>query len=390
MRILIAPDKFKGALSAEEAAECIARGIRETFPQADCDLIPIADGGEGTAKVLGRAWSASRRTAAAYNALGKRVVAEYGWVDGSKLAIFDMSEVAGLGGLSPDSFNLDHATTFGVGEMILAAIGAGAREIIIGLGGSMTNDGGFGMARALGWRFPDRTGQFLDTVSSLTRVAHADGRQVPFATLRGVRLVAAADVENPLLGEHGATRTFAAQKGASTEQIETLERAMTRFADVVEADLGLSCRNKTSAGAAGGLGFGLMAFCRAEIRSGFDLVAEATKLEKAMQRADVIITGEGRLDRQTLAGKGPGEVARRGKQSGKNVFAIVGKNDADAEASELFERIFPVAMKEHSDSENLKRAAVLLQEGAKAVGRYLADGAGKSGIPKERSPRRPT
>ena len=391
MKIVIAPDKFKGALSAEEAAECIARGLRETFPEAECDLVPLADGGEGTAEVLGRALGASCLTSAAHDALGRRIDAEYAWIDQRKMAIFDMSEVAGLGRLSPNPVDLDNASTRGVGEMILAAVEAGAREIMIGLGGSMTNDGGFGMARALGWRFLGEAGEDLSNrVSSLATLANIDGRQVAFSKLKNVRLLALADVENPLLGPDGAAHTFAAQKGATDEQIQVLEEAMARFADVVEHDFGVWCRNRAGAGAAGGLGFGLMAFCGAEVRSGFDIVAEATGLEDRIREADVVVTGEGRLDRQTLAGKGPGKTALLGRRLGKTVLAVVGKSDGDPEVLNLFDRIFEVAVEGRSDAENFERARELLHEGGRAAGKHLlAAGQDLPPIGRGGSPSRP-
>ncbi len=377
MKVLIAPDKFKGALSAEEAAACIAGGIRESFASAQCELVPIADGGEGTAEVLASALGGIRKTTEAHDALGNPVQAQYAWVEQNKTAIFEMSEVAGLGNLSPESFDLDQASTLGVGEMMIAAIKSGAREVIVGLGGSMTNDGGFGMARALGWHFLDSAGRPLDArVSSLGNLAKIQFSQEAGSLLRNVRILAAVDVQNPLLGPNGATHVFGRQKGANDAQIQRLENALTRFADVVERDLAVSRRNEAGTGAAGGLGFGLMAFGSAKIRSGFDIVADAIGLEEKLRRADVLITGEGRLDRQTLAGKAPGQVARMARRLGKVVLAVVGKTDETEGLRELFDQIFEVAVAGVSDSENLRRAGELLRGGGCAVGRYLASLAG--------------
>ena len=387
MKIVIAPDKFKGALSAEEAAVCIAKGIRETFSSAQCELVPIADGGEGTADVLSGALGGIRRTTEAHDALGNPVKAQYAWVEQKKTAIFDMSEVAGLGNLSPESFDLDQASTFGVGEMMIAAFKAGAREMIVGLGGSMTNDGGFGMARALGWHFLNSAGRSLDgPVSGLSNLARIQFNQEGSSRFRNGRILAAVDVQNPLLGPDGATHVFAEQKGADDGQIQQLENALTRFADVVERDLAVSRRNEAGAGAAGGLGFGLMAFCSAEIRSGFDIVADAIGLEEKLRTADVLITGEGRLDRQTLAGKAPGQVARMARRLGKVVLAVVGKTDGTEELRELFDQVFEVAVEGASDAENLRRAGELLCQGGRKVGQHLASLAGSDRQAAEHSP----
>lgn len=271
--------------------------------------------------------------------------------------------------------------------MMIAAFKAGAREMIVGLGGSMTNDGGFGMARALGWHFLNSAGRSLDgPVSGLSNLARIQFNQEGSSRFRNARILAAVDVQNPLLGPDGATHVFAEQKGADDRQIQQLENALTRFADVVERDLAVWRRNEAGAGAAGGLGFGLMAFCSAEIRSGFDIVADAIGLEEKLRTADVLITGEGRLDRQTLAGKAPGQVARMARRLGKAVLAVVGKTDGTEELRELFDQIFEVAVEGASDAENLRRAGELLCQGGRKVGQHLASLAGSDRQAAEHSP----
>jgi glycerate kinase len=336
MRILIAPDKFKGSLGAEEVAERISAGVRSALPRAEIELLPLADGGEGTAETIRRAREGEWVSCAAHDALGREIQTWYAWMAKSALAVLEMSAAAGLQPLLPDERNPVNASTFGVGEMLRAAAGHGAREIIVGLGGSATNDGGFGLARALGFRFIDRHGRELigsvSTLLDLSRIEPPDDLSLP-------RITAACDVTNPLLGPHGATRTFGAQKGATPEQLETLERSLTRLAEVAARIFQRDYRDVLGAGAAGGLGFGLLTFCGAVMRSGFEVVADVIDLRAKIERADIVITGEGKLDRQTLAGKAPAGVARMARALKKPVFAIVGMAMDDPQVQQVFEGI---------------------------------------------------
>ena len=334
MRILIAPDKFKGSLGAEEVGQCIAAGLRTALPGAELEIVALADGGEGTAAAICRAAGGEWIACRVHDALGREIEARYVWLAKSGVAVCEMSAAAGLAQLPPNDRNPLRASTFGVGEMLLAASGQGATEIIVGLGGSATNDGGFGLARALGFRFFAHDGRELagpvDDLLDLLRIASPDELSLP-------RITAACDVNNPLLGPHGATRTFGPQKGATPEQLDILERSLARLAEVAARAFHCDHRDTPGAGAAGGLGFGLLAFCMARIRSGFEVVAEATGLRSKIERADIVITGEGKLDRQTLTGKGPAGVAQLARSLGKPVFAIVGQAAADAEVRELFD-----------------------------------------------------
>ena len=272
MRILIAPDKFKGSLGAEEVAERIGAGVHSALPIAEIELLPLADGGEGTAETVRRACGGEWVSCTAHDAIGREIHVRYAWMAQSALAVLEMSAAAGLQPLLPDERNPVNASTFGVGEMLRAAAGHGARDIIVGLGGSATNDGGFGLARALGFRFIDRHGSELigsvSTLLDLSRIEPPDDLSLP-------RVTAAYDVTNPLLGPHGATRTFGAQKGATPEQLETLERSLTRLAEVAARIFQRDYRDVLGAGAAGGLGFGLLTFCGAVMRSGVEVVANS-------------------------------------------------------------------------------------------------------------------
>src|SRR5690348_14454593 len=258
MRILIAPDKFKGSLSAQEVAENIALGIRDAIQTAEIEIAPMADGGEGTAEAICTARGGKWVTCSAHGPLGDPIEACYVWLGES--AVMEMSEVGGMRRLKNIERDVLRANTFGVGEMLLDAAKRGAREIIIGLGGSVTNDGGLGMARSLGFRFLGEGESELREVASLVKLVRIEApvaagvspatlRSQPTRLARQLEIIAAVDVKNPLLGEHGATRTFGPQKGATPEQLEILERSLTHLADTVTKDLGRDFRNDPGAGA---------------------------------------------------------------------------------------------------------------------------------------------
>ena len=383
MRILIAPDKFKGSLSAREVAENIALGLRGVLRDAEIAIAPMADGGEGTAEVVCNALSGSWVECKAHDPLGREIDARYAWIANRKLAVMEMSESAGMRRLSKSEREPLLVTTFGVGEMILDAARHGAREIIIGLGGSATNDGGFGMARALGFRFFADDRELNGDVSDLrvlTRIVPSPqssppgrgGHEAPGVGIgRLPKITAAADVRNPLLGENGATRVFGPQKGATDDKIDVLERALARLADVVSKEFSVDYRDEPGAGAAGGLGFGLMSFCGAKIRPGFEVVAEAADLESKMENFDLVITGEGSLDRQTLEGKTAAGVARLARKLGKSVFAVAGRTDGNLQVRELFDGVYVLGQPGMSENEKMKRSAELLREKAQELAKSL-------------------
>jgi glycerate kinase len=393
MKILIAPDKFKGALNARDVAENVAKGLLDVLPDATIEIVPMADGGEGTAEAICEARHCFWLECKAHDPLGRDIDADYGWIEHEKIAVMEMSEAAGMRRLSESERDPIHATTFGVGEMILDATTRGATKIIIGLGGSATNDGGFGMARALGFRFLSDEKELTGAATELAQLteiilperfvgslAAASGqpkrRRLTQPPLQGALpgMIAAVDVKNPLLGKNGATRVFGPQKGATKGDIDILERALTRLADVVAREFGFDYRDTVGAGAAGGLGFGLLSFCAAKISPGFEVIAEAVELDERMKNADVVITGEGSLDRQTLEGKTPAGVARLARKLGKPVFAIVGRAIVDREIREIFDGIYQNARPAMSQEENMKRAAELLRENARDLARTFGGG----------------
>jgi glycerate 2-kinase len=383
MRILIAPDKFKGSLSAREVAENIALGLRDVLRDVTIDILPMADGGEGTAEVICNALGGSWAQCKAHDPLGRVIDARYAWIAKRKLAVMEMSEAAGMRRLSESERDPLRANTFGVGEMILDAGQHGARELIVGLGGSATNDGGFGMARVLGFRFCANDRELNDNVGDLrvlTCIAPSPqsspsgrgGREAPGEGIWWLpKIIAAVDVQNPLLGNNGATRVFGPQKGATADKIDILECALAKLADVVSKEFGIDYRDEPGAGAAGGLGFGLMSFCRAKIRPGFEVVAGAADLESKMKNFDLVITGEGSLDRQTLEGKTAAGIARLARKLGKRVFAIVGRATNDQDVRELFDDVYENARPRMTQEENRKRAAELLRENARELAKVL-------------------
>jgi glycerate 2-kinase len=367
MRILVAPDKFKNSLGAAEVAAEIATGLRESLPDAEIVQLPISDGGEGTASVICAAAGGEWHSCQVHDPLGRIVRARYCTIADGATAVVEMSEASGLWRVPREERDPTAANSFGTGEMLLDAARRGAGKIIVGLGGSATNDAGFGLARALGFRFLDEQRNDIKRVSELLlldRIERPDN-------LRLARITAAADVRNPLLGERGASRVFGPQKGAGPDQVELLERVLGRLADVVARDLGADFRHVPGAGAAGGLGFGLMSFCLAEVRPGFEVVAEHIALEEAVERADVIITGEGRLDFQTLEGKAPAGVAQLARKHGKRIHAIAGSTESNPELRALFDSVTVLARSPLRVDEAMARCAELLRARARELARQL-------------------
>ncbi len=319
--VLIACDKFKGTLTAAQACAAVTAGVKAVWPGAQCVSRPMADGGEGTAKVICEACDGEWLTEEVTGPLGDKVQAGWAWLPETKTAVIEMSEASGLKLLDAARRNPWRATTAGTGELMQAGIRNGAERLVVGIGGSATNDGGSGMAWAMGFRFLDAEGKgFFPLPANLTTLA----RIVPPENCSLPEVIAACDVTNPLLGRDGATAVYGPQKGVRLERIPEFEAALAHLAEIVRRDLGMDPAAAPGAGAAGGLGFGLMTFCRAKMQPGFDLVAEVTELEDAVRVADLVITGEGCVDAQTLNGKGPAGVADMARRLGKPVVAIGG------------------------------------------------------------------
>tara|TARA_R110000824_G_scaffold50961_6_gene142443 strand:+ start:111705 stop:112838 length:1134 start_codon:yes stop_codon:yes gene_type:complete len=324
MNVLLCPDSFKDALSAQDAAAAMVRGVKRAIPSAQVQACPLADGGEGSLDALIAATGAERRQLDVRDALGRPRKATWGWLSNQRTAFIELAEASGLQHLTADERNALHTSTFGVGELLLAALDQGAEKALLLLGGSATNDGGAGMLQALGARFLDQNDEPLPpggaALSQLARLT-LDGLD---PRLAGLALEAAVDVDNPLLGVRGATAVFGPQKGASPEEVEQLDRALGHFADISAQVLGEDYRTLPGAGAAGGMGFAAKAFLNATLKPGIEMIMQQADMATLLANADLVITGEGRLDGQSLAGKTPIGVSRAAKRLNKPVIVLAG------------------------------------------------------------------
>ncbi len=331
MKIVIAPDSFKESLSAPMVAEAIAAGLRQAAPHVQCVSIPMADGGEGTVEAVLAATGGERRSNQVKDALGRPIQAHWGWLPG-KVAIIEMACAAGLEHIAITERDPLRASSFGVGQLIAHALDLGAEQIVLGLGGSATNDAGAGMLQALGLRLLDQHDNELPPGgAALAKLARIDRAKLD-PRLKGVQITIASDVNNPLCGPTGASAIFGPQKGATPEQVSTLDAALKHFADKCADVLSHDHRNAPGAGAAGGLGFAAHAWMQARFRPGVEVVAELGGLAQAIQGAQLVITGEGRMDAQTLHGKTPMGVAKIAQAAGVPVVAIVGSLGAGYQA----------------------------------------------------------
>lgn len=327
MRIVIAPDSFKGSLSSLEAATSMGQGIRRVEPSVDCKLIPIADGGEGTVDAILASIGGKKVYFPATDPMGHQIEAGLGWIETNKTAVIEMAEASGLHHLLRESLAPEEASTFGTGQQIKAALDLGAEEIIIGLGGSATVDGGVGCLEALGVRFYDHSGNLISRVGGrLWSIYDIDASKLD-PRVSSVRIRAASDVTNPLLGDKGAVYFFGPQKGVTSEEREKFERGMESYSAQVVRCTGKDFREFPGSGAAGGLGFGLLSFLGVQLVPGFRLVSEIARLEQEISRSDLVLTGEGSLDEQSLFGKVPVEIGKLARKHQVPAVAFAGKID---------------------------------------------------------------
>jgi glycerate kinase len=371
MRIVVAPDSFKEALPARQVCEAIARGIRRARPDAAIDLLPMADGGEGTVDALVAATNGQLRESTVTGPLGESVRACWGVLgDDSGTAVLEMAAASGLGLVPSDRRNPLLTTTCGTGELIAAALNSGARRILIGIGGSATNDGGTGAAQAVGVRFVDRNGRVLPNGLSGGQLGLID-RIDPASRdprIGQVPIEVACDVDNPLCGPRGAAAVYGPQKGADPESVRILDQNLAHLADVIQRDLGMQVRDTPGAGAAGGLGAGLLAFFDAKLRPGIQMVMDALRFLERIAGADLIITGEGRLDRQSMMGKLIEGVGRAAKAAGVPVIAMVGSIGQGADdALEVLQSYHCINPPNTPPAEALPQTATRLEQTAARV-----------------------
>lgn len=323
-RYLCAPDSFKESLTAMEAARAMAQGIENADHDAEVRCLPMADGGEGTARALVDATGGSMRAVPVHDPLGRPVEGHFGLLADGTTAVVETAEASGLALLEAKERNPLIASSYGTGELMLAAVRSGAKRIIVGLGGSATNDAGAGLLQALGVRLLDKNGNDLaHGGAALANLTTIDISTMDPA-LKNVAITAACDVTNPLTGPTGASAVFGPQKGASKDDVATLDAALAHFAQVIDSQLGVAVNDVPGAGAAGGIGAALKGFLNAEFRPGIAIVIEQSGLDAAAQWADVVFTGEGSIDFQTKFGKTPAGVAETAKRHGKPVIAVAG------------------------------------------------------------------
>jgi len=336
MKIVLAPDSYKNSLTAKEVAESMRKGFEKVYPEAEYINVPMADGGEGTVQSLVDAKQGQIMTEKVINPLGREVEAHYGLIDDGQVAVIEMAEASGIQFINQYTQNPYVTTTYGTGQLIKSAIEHGAKTIIIGIGGSATNDGGAGMAQALGAHLLDEYGRELHhggaMLNKLDRIDNSD--MLP--GLAEVKVIIASDVTNPLTGPNGASHVFGPQKGASPEMVEFLDSALSHYARILKRDLKKDLEKVAGAGAAGGLGAGLLAFTNSQMRSGVDIVIDYTDLKEKVKDADVVITGEGQIDFQTKFGKTPIGVAKATKAVNPNATVIAIAGSVGEKISELY------------------------------------------------------
>ncbi len=369
MKILIASDSYKHCLSSKEVGEYLREGILEKMQEATVVIVPVADGGEGTVDALVDSAGGKKVSALVHGPLMKETTAQFGLIDNGRTAVMEMSAASGIELLKDEELDPLKTTTFGTGEMILEALDRGCKKIVIGLGGSATNDGGAGMLQALGIKLLDKDGNSIPKggggLSALEKIdtSGLDER------LKDVEIVLASDVDNTLTGYDGATTVYGPQKGAGKDEIEKLEKNILHLADLTEKITGKDLRDEPGAGAAGGIGFGFMAYCDAQMRNGFRLISEMTGLEDEVKKCNLVITGEGKIDRQTQFGKTPYGVAQVAKKHNKPVIAVSGTLGEGYEVlyEKGFDALFSITDRPMSLQDSMKNAGKLLRSTGKSL-----------------------
>ena len=376
MKVVIAPQGFKGNLTALQVSRAIDSGIRRVIPDVVTALVPMADGGEGTTQALVDAIGGEMMPLEVTDPMGGRVIAHWGFLSDGVTAVIEMAAASGLSLVPPQKRNPLLATTYGTGELIRYALGKGCRKFIIGIGGSATNDGGAGMAQALGVNLLDAKGRPI----ARGGVALADLDKIDITTmdprLADCDVLVACDVTNPLCGPQGASCVYGPQKGASAEMVAQLDAALAHYAEVIKRDLNIDIKDVSGAGAAGGLGAGLIVFLKAKVLPGVDIVIQATGLVEHLKDAVLVFTGEGRIDNQTACGKTPVGVARKAKDFGLPVIAIAGEIGSGYQAvyEQGIDTVFSIAPGPISFSQSTEMAEKLITDAAERAFRLFICG----------------
>lgn len=372
MKIVIASDSYKGSSSTLEVADSIEKGLRKVYKDAEIIKIPVADGGEGTVDALVLGTGGSYEEVEVLDPLGHKVLAKYGILH-DKVAVIEMAAASGLTLVKNGDLNPLITTTYGTGELIKSALEKGITKIYVGVGGSSTNDGGMGMAQALGISFKDKEGNELGYGGGmLNKLEEIDFTNVN-PLLKDANIMVISDVQNPLCGPNGAAHIYGPQKGATQKEVEILDLNLKHFGNKIKELLSLDIINTPGAGAAGGLGAGLMAFCNATIHSGIDKVLDIADIDKYLKDADLVITGEGRIDGQSIFGKVPVGVARRAKKYDISVIAIVGSVGEGAHKVYAYgiDLIVDIVDKPMTLEEAINNSQDLIENAAEGIGRML-------------------
>ena len=381
MKIILAPNALKGSCAASAAAAAMAAGVARVLPTAELVRLPVADGGDGLLDVVVHAMGARTRR---YRVSGPRfqaVDADIVWLPERRVAVIEMALASGLALLSDAERDAEATTTLGTGELMRNALDLGARKLVVGIGGSATNDGGIGMASALGYRFLDRLGKAVPPVGgNLALIERIDSTRVD-ARLGTVEIEAVCDVDNPLTGPRGAARVYAPQKGAAPHQVARLDEGLSHLAELIRRDLGADPSDLPGAGAAGGLGAGLLAFCGARLRRGAALVLELLQFDRHLAGADLVLTAEGRIDAQTCFGKAPGVVAAHADRLGVPCIAIAGSishgDDLAALHAAGMDAVFSLCSGPMSLEQAQEQSETLLARASEQVVRAFLSGRGQ-------------
>ena len=373
MKIIIAPDSFKESMTAKEACEAIEKGMKIALPNAEFIKVPMADGGEGTTQSLVDATEGKMYFVETTGPLGEKVKSKFGILGNGEIAVLEMASTSGLELVPREKRNPMITTTYGTGELIKKAMDMGAKTILIGIGGSATNDGGAGMIQALGGKLLDENGKQISFGGGeLSKIKKIDLSELD-SRIKNIKFIAACDVQNPLTGKTGAVNVFGRQKGATEEMVKILDNNLKHYAELIRKDVKVDVENIPGAGAAGGLGAGLMAFLNAELRKGIDIVVEYSKLEEKIKGADFVITGEGSIDSQTRFGKTPYGVVSVAKKYGVPNITLAGNVSKDIEIlyDYGFDAIFSIMQGVDNLDNALKNGKVNLEKTAENIARLI-------------------